>query len=400
MKRATVYTKWLDFLRGNWLESGILIFLVIVPLSQFLSARILVLLLVLSAAKWNISRLLYRAWDIILYFGILSIGMLYSEDFPMGIGVIETSLSLLVFSIVLSSLGEVSQLLLHRQFLAFLVGMCLGSMGCLIHACLEYVHSESSKVFLYYALTSFLDFQPTYYAYYLVFSITVGLYLLNYQKTNVTSLVIAFVVLFLFSVLLLTGGRTSFISMLLVFAFFVLKFFLEKSGRIQRATFGLVIVMMIGLFVTSAVVGESSLFSDSWDRYDLWKSAINANEDVLFGVGTGDYKSVLNAYFVSHGMPQYASENLNAHNQFIQSYLSNGILGLVAVLLLIGRPLYLAFRLDNTLTILVLFPFLIYGMTEVFLGRYQGVVFFAFLHQVFVSHLLTVAKPVYTRKPI
>jgi hypothetical protein len=32
-----------------------------------------------------------------------------------------------------------------------------------------------------------------------------------------------------------------------------------------------------------------------------------------------------------------------------------------------------------------MFPFVIYGMTEVFLGRYQGVVFFVLCHQIVVG---------------
>ena len=54
---------------------------------------------------------------------------------------------------------------------------------------------------------------------------------------------------------------------------------------------------------------------------------------------------------------------------------------------MVGRPLYLAVKNKNILAILCMFPFLIYGMTEVFLGRYQGVVFFALLHQVFIMEM-------------
>jgi O-antigen ligase len=132
----------------------------------------------------------------------------------------------------------------------------------------------------------------------------------------------------------------------------------------------------------------------------LWKSALSANDHPILGVGTGDDKEVLNNYFIAHDMARYASENLNAHNQFIQTYLSNGLLGLVSLVLLIGQPLYMGFRRDHSLTILVVFPFIIYGMTEVFLGRYQGVVFFALMHQLFVSHLVTQSKPTYTVKVV
>ncbi|MFM9839148.1 MAG: O-antigen ligase family protein [Cyclobacteriaceae bacterium] len=188
---------------------------------------------------------------------------------------------------------------------------------------------------------------------------------------------------------MLTGGRTSFISLILIFSFFILRFFLEDRGNVQKLTFGFIVTMTICMFATSAYEKDSRalILNDSWDRYDLWESAISANTNILFGVGTGDYKSVLNEYFRSHNMGKYAVDSLNAHNQFIQTYLSNGLLGLVAIIILLGRPLLLSFLRGNTLGILVFFPFVLYGMTEVFLGRYQGVVFFAFLHQVFMAHL-------------
>ncbi len=142
---------------------------------------------------------------------------------------------------------------------------------------------------------------------------------------------------------------------------------------------------------------RETILNDSWDRFALWKSAIIANPNIFLGVGTGDYKTVLNEYYQSHGLTQFAIDSFNSHNQFIQIFFSNGILGLIAVIILMGRPLYLAVKNNQPFGILVFFPFIIYGMTEVFLGRYQGIVFFALLHQFFVSQYLS-TKPSFALK--
>jgi len=125
--------------------------------------------------------------------------------------------------------------------------------------------------------------------------------------------------------------------------------------------------------------------TDFWERFTLWDAALMANPNPIFGVGTGDYKVVLNQYYKSQGMALFAEENYNSHNQFIQIYFSNGIFGLLAFCIIICRPLYLSFRVQNPLGILIIFPFIIYGITEVFLGRLQGVVFFIFCHQLVVN---------------
>ncbi|MFM7854801.1 MAG: hypothetical protein ACKO96_23455, partial [Flammeovirgaceae bacterium] len=85
---------------------------------------------------------------------------------------------------------------------------------------------------------------------------------------------------------------------------------------------------------------------------------------------------------------QYAKNNLNAHNQYIQILLSNGIIGIVALLVLMLRPLYLAVVAKDLLGVLLLYPFLLYGITEVFLGRYQGVLFFGIIHQLLSNYYL------------
>jgi O-antigen ligase len=150
---------------------------------------------------------------------------------------------------------------------------------------------------------------------------------------------------------------------------------------------GLIVLMLSCMFLISVVENGNRAFAlnDSWERAILWESAISANATPFFGVGTGDYKIALNDYYTKHNLEQFASESYNAHNQLIQLLFSNGVFGLLAFSIMIGRPLYLAVKKKNILAILCIFPFLIYGMTEVFLGRYQGIVFFALLHQIFIN---------------
>jgi O-antigen ligase len=378
--------------RFLWLT--FLCFALSIPISSFISTRILVFLfalaLVLGERRFNFLEFIKSSWDILIYLLIICIGLMYSSDKISGIRALETSFALLALPAISFRISNFKRENLITIFLFFSLGLLGASLICMLNALHVYLFdNQSTQVFFFYQFTNILDFQPTYFAYYLVFGITFGLYLMSYEKSAFHTSIIVGVTLFFFFVLMLTGGRTSFISLILVFSFFILRFFLEERGNVQKLTFGLIVTMTICMFATSAYEQDDRvlILNDSWDRYDLWKSAISANTDVFFGVGTGDYKIVLNKYFHSHGMAEYETNNLNAHNQFIQIFLSNGILGLMSLIILLGRPLVISFRRRNTLGILVFFPFLLYGITEVFLGRYQGVVFFAFLHQVLMAHL-------------
>jgi O-antigen ligase len=196
------------------------------------------------------------------------------------------------------------------------------------------------------------------------------------------------IVLFLFLALLLTGGRTSFVSMLLVVSFFILRAFSEDTGQ-KKVSLAIASVIMLLIMLATSQYENHYVHSeshDSWERSSLWKSAIDANDSFLFGVGTGDYKKELNSYFHKHGMEEFEKGSFNAHNEFIHTYLANGVAGLLAFVFLIAHPLYMAVRRGSAMGVLVFFPFIIYAMTEVFLGRLQGVAFFGFIHQAFVSH--------------
>lgn len=379
----------------NFLWITLLLFVLILPVSSFLSTRILFLLLILSIMigeqKLRFSDLLRSSWDCFLYLLVLGIGIIYSSDKQTAWRALETSFSLLALPIISQRFKDFSRDRVNTIFLVFSLGIFAAGLLCLINAIVVYLTiGHNSQVFFYYDFTEIIGSHPTYLAYYLIFAITYGLYAINYEKVRVPIWVILFLILFCFSILLLTGGQTAFASLLFVFSFFILKYLLGGKANLNKISIGLVGFMLVTiLYVNSGAPSERDhLLSDSWDRFELWQSGIFANSNFLLGVGTGDYKLVLNEYFRKNGQELYAQESLNSHNQFIQIFFSNGFLGLIAISLLILRPLYMAFRNNDQMGILMIFPFLIYGMTEVFLGRYQGVVFFALLHQVLVLFYL------------
>lgn len=366
----------------------VLLFIFLIPVSSFLSIRTLVLVLVFSPfLRKGVSSVLSRAWDIFIYVAVLAIGLIYSDDMSAGLRVMETSFSLLCMPFIFAPLGKFGDSDIHKTFHAFSFGLVLSCTICLGHAVAGYYQTGNAFVFFFYNLTDFIGFQPTYFAYYLILGITHSLYCLLYKRGSMRSLWNVVMAAFFFMVLMLTGGHTAFVAFLLIASFFFFRFFTGPVTGHTVGTFSLVVVMVAVLFMVSVrdKVGRMDTLDDGWDRFILWESALRATPDVL-GVGTGDYKSAIQDYYLSHGLHQFAGETLNAHNQVIQLLFSNGILGVAAFLVLLFRPLYVVYRRESVLGILTLFPFVIYSVTEVFLGRYQGVVIFATLHQIWLNH--------------
>ncbi|PZR20424.1 MAG: hypothetical protein DI539_10885 [Flavobacterium psychrophilum] len=379
-------------LKQKWFWWGILCFVFFIPVSQYLSTRLLFLLFLASFfVEKNRFRvgLLGASWDLFGYLLVLLFGLIYTTDTKMGWRVMETNFSFLALPFIFFRNPLSTKKELHSILLAFIVGILFSCSICFFYAVWLYALNHNFSSFFHEDFTAVIGFQPTYLAYYICFSVTALLYFLYYEKLHMSLYVYAIVLVLLFAGLILTGGRTGYVSMLFVFSFFVLKFLFEEERTVvKKMTFFISVLFLVAMLVISHFNFNSASTPAEgyyWERLSLWKSAIDANSDFLLGVGTGDYKEVMNKYYVTHNLSQFAPDSFNAHNQFLQTDFSNGLIGLVAILLLIGRPLYLSVKYQNVLGILVFFSFIIYGMMEVFLGRYQGVVFFVFLHQVFIQ---------------
>lgn len=376
---------------------SLLIFIFFIPISSFISVRLLVLTSILSLINKRDSNLLFASWDITIYLLVLIVGLVYTLNLEIGFKVLETSFSFIAIPFVISNLDYIQKQRISQIFYSFIMGLVVGCLTCLITALTKFLSTEDIQVFFFYKLTDVINFHPTYFAYYLIFSITYIIYILYYGIEETHKLIWLSILVFFFIMLILTGGKTTFISLLMIFSFFILKYLLEESTRDKKVVFFVIVCLLIGLFATNYINSFDAQFSsqnDYWERSQLWESALVANPNPIIGVGTGDYKTILNEYYISHGMIEFAKDSFNSHNQFIQIYFSNGIIGLFAVLVLIGRPLYLSVRSQNTLGILLIFPFIIYGVTEVFLGRYQGVVFFALLHQIVIYQHYSTRFPI------
>ncbi len=368
------------------------------PVSQLISVRLLLVISILALftrQPFNLRKKLLKSWHLLFYLLVLTIGLFNSTDINQGLKVLETNFCFLAIPLILGFMKSLDERFLCNILFSLLLGMFSASLLCLIYGIYSWSINADTSAFFFYQFTNILDFQPTYFAYFLCFGISVLLYFNYYGIGKFPVWANTITIGFFFVILMLTAGRTAYIAMLFVFAFFILKFLFEEERHSNTTlTFGISSILLISMLLINYLDINSSLNlsennNDYWERLALWKSGLLANTNFLFGVGTGDYKIILNDYFLHHGLAQYAKENFNTHNQFIQSFLSNGLIGVISLLILMGRPLYLSVKRQNVLGIMTFFSFFIYGITEVFLGRYQGVVFFAFLNQVFVTHYLS-----------
>ena len=64
-------------------------------------------------------------------------------------------------------------------------------------------------------------------------------------------------------------------------------------------------------------------------------------EKPLFGYGTSDEKEVLLEAYEQEGFYHFAKKKLNAHNQYLQTGIAVGVVGMLVLMLMLFVPLYL-----------------------------------------------------------
>lgn len=126
------------------------------------------------------------------------------------------------------------------------------------------------------------------------------------------------------------------------------------------------------------------------DRYPRWIAIIKEN-DLLgnFWIGSGkeDAQFIYNEAYFKGGFNQALTEHYNAHNQYLDFFVSNGIVGLLIFL----ATLFFFFLKTRKSLIAQAFIliFSLFAMTESYFGRSAGLLMFGFLYSIMFVNFKT-----------
>jgi len=339
---------------------------------------------------------------------LYTFGMLFTGNFDAGLFNLEVKMSLFIFPVLMSTVrDDVLSLAVARKVLwAFVLGV-LASIGiCYGQAIYRYFLEDNFAVFYYSSLSPFIH--PSYMAMYVIFAMAIVMYFLSRgivtQKIYRTFLVVLILVFELFVIMLSSkAGILGLVILLALFSGYL--FFGERrivKGFFVSAVLWLSFAILFISFPVSAErfeetrsaieqtdINADEIASSSGERLLIWWYSFEiTNENLLFGVGTGDVKHALLEKYREKQMYNALGLELNAHNQYLQTTLALGVIGLIALLLCIVLPMM--YGLDKkhylllTFLILIAFNFLFESMLE----TQAGVVFYAF----FNAYLFAIKK--------
>lgn len=337
----------------------------------------------------------------IIFFAWQIFGMLYSDNPKEGWRNIELRLSLLLFPLVLISPGDmikrkISTLL--RLFAISTFSYLLICYGYAFYRSLDFQNgiltfNPHLPVYVwlnYFYGLEFAIFQhPSYLSMYALLSVFIAFESFFDRSVSKNQRYFWFVIgiILLVSMYFLSSRAGILAAIILVPFYLFRKFRMKGENRyLGIGIFGGILILLPILLTNPRVNNylkwrsgkELNNMIIKEDRITIWNTVNNIlKQNIVFGVGTGDIQDELNKEYVKTGNTRLAEDNFNAHNQYIEVILENGLIGLVLFLLLFGVMFYISISERNIIYMMFLFIVLFSFLFETMLNRLAGVSFFS-----------------------
>jgi O-antigen ligase len=388
------------------------------PVFQRILPSIIFLMFLNWIIEGGIARIpaIFKEKNKILTFSFIAIyilylvGMLYSKNMKYGFFDLQVKLSLLLFPIIFATIDKdfPLQKLTTNVFKALVAGCLTGTLIFLGIATITFINSHDIQVFFYIAFSKFIH--PSYLSMYLNLAVGILAYHLINKKQNLSSgsriLFLALAFYFSFVIILLSSKAGIFSLLLLTLMITI--YLLKVNKQVWKGLIFISLVIAafyIGYHFLPSIAGrfkraESAItaqnrtapenMESNSERLVVWKAGIKIiRENPVFGVGTGDVKDALLSEYQKENKMLVYNLRLNAHNQYIQTYIALGIPGILLLVLFLILPGWWSLRNKQYLyfSFLVVFAFNI--LVESMLEVQAGVIYYAFFNALFFFALAT-----------
>ncbi len=386
----------------------LLILLVLtIPLKEDINTKIFLSLTVFSIffafkeKSFNLKKLKNYLPFLIFYLFVL-FSLTYSSNIKYGVDLIIKLAPLIalpfIFSVIKISRKEFFMLI--KIIIGWVLILALFSHFTVVKKLIENNDIFYNIVRMEYSYKALADdaigIHRSYYAYFVITAILFLTFLTFYKKYIKALLFLS--ILYLSFFVFHLSVRTALLGLFVVINLYILLYFV-KQKKLKKGIFYLllfyIIVVLTGYNVRVTRYRFQQIFGftfhngprhdDGQDKINQWKSSIDANKDFFFGNGIGDAKESIIDSYVKNNMLKDAERKFNAHNQYIQTYVGLGVLGVLLLFWIFYY--YFIFFIKNKFYLGYMFMVVssILFITESYLERQKGVVIFTFFICLFVN---------------
>jgi len=292
-------------------------------------------------------------------------------------------------------------------FGASLIGVLL-----LLFAGFQFIQSENSDVFYYHHLVSVASGNAIYYSLFFCIALLFAFELLITDKKRVYIIPITLLTV----VILLLSSKLFTLLLVLIFMYYAL----IQVKTIAFKT-SLIVVFIVGLVFSFQKISERFKEIDrtnlletkqsinpatTFDGFSLRKELIalglelkaEHSSQMFIGLGPGICQEKLNQKLIDKQFYTGENEqsksgfyNYNFHNQYLQTLLETGWIGLIALVIMLLTPFFIIEKEHRRIVFFINGLFLFGFLTESFLSRQMGIVSFLSFNSLFIAqHSITI----------
>lgn len=340
---------------------------------------------------------------------LMAVSIIYTQDIKSALWEMEKGAALLIFPLLLASSPKLPLQAIRFILRTFILSNLLFGVICLGYAAYKYLREEVN-LFFNFDLVNLFNGHPTYYSMFILFSLA-ALFYLNSNRDKRDSWenkpsIIVLIALFFTVIIFLLSVRFIFLLFILI-GLIAIVFYVRKTGHVKLGLLGLFIfIFIIFIAVNKNEFLKERLLQLKNYRYELseetmegynglttrlaqWESSIPIIKgSPFFGVGPGDVQAHLQMAYKKNFLKYSYRDRLNAHNQYVQTLLGLGVVGLIVFLANLVVPGILAFKQQNFIYVFFILLFALCCITESMLYVQKGIVFFSFFNSLFGFHIL------------
>jgi len=332
---------------------------------------------------------------LVLYYLFIVLSLFWTTNLDEGFFDLEVKFSFIGFPVIFLLFPFHYTKEFRKKILtSFLYGIFAGMLICLIHAARSYINEPV----IYYTFVSSrlsLLHHPTYYALFLNLALIILFERLrSHEISLLPSLLLIFSLLFFSWLLMSRSGiitnaliliaywtglffRRKYIPAVMIFVFVLLSFFaVFRYSNYTMIRLATVLPFLNDLFDRESFE-KSESGSDS--RLITWQAAWHAvKENPVMGKGTGDVHDALNEYYQMNNHTTALERELNAHNQFLQSWVAAGLGAFILLFMMLLSGVYKSVLIKDNIMLGFFIITPITMMIESIFETQSGVVFYCF----------------------
>jgi O-antigen ligase len=369
------------------------------PLFQTAVPIIIGLLLIFSIGKWDWKsrfECVKQSPAIIALLGFYLfnvVGLIGTENIDKGLNHLEIKLSFLLLPWLIFANTDLTtkwRTLFKQTFVVSCFAFCM----YLVSRASFVLINTSQNEFTYELFSH--GFHPSYLALYLLIASRICYAEIQHSSSNQVLKNLFFITVFVCCIVLLSSKINLFILGVSLLYFFISAIIRAKRKTnlllIASAFVGIIVLTVfynpgireraersIQVFSHAQTIEKSDIESNA-ARILIWQSAWTLLKENPMGLGVGDVNIELEKQYQKNGFTGIESKKLNAHNQFLQTGVALGFLGLIILLLVFITPFISLKKQQNGILFYFLIVCFVNAMVEGILETQKGVVFFGFFY--------------------